>query len=93
MTDTEHPWRDGSLLRELYWEQELSTTEIADKLGCTQQTVSRWMQRLDIPRRDPREAAPNRRRRRALRRWTAVTDAPRELANRLPPGPAGLLAR
>lgn len=62
MTDSDYPWRDESLLYELYWEQELTTTEIANKLGCMQQTVSKWMQRLDIPRRDPREAAPNRRR-------------------------------
>ena len=25
MTDSENPWRDESLLYELYWEQELST--------------------------------------------------------------------
>ncbi|MBZ6496993.1 helix-turn-helix domain-containing protein [Natrinema longum] len=62
MTDADQPWRDESLLFELYWNQELRTTEIADKLGCTQQTVSKWMQRLNIPRRDPREVAPNRRR-------------------------------
>ena len=62
MTDSEYPWRDESLLYELYWEQELSTVKIADKLGCTQQTVSKWMQKFDIPRRDAREAAPNRRR-------------------------------
>lgn len=62
MTDADYPWRDESLLRNLYWKQELSTTEIADKLGCTQPTVSKWMQRLGIPRRNPREAAPNRRR-------------------------------
>jgi len=62
MSDSEYPWRDESLLRNLYWEQELSTTEIADKLECTQPTISKWMQRLNISRRDPREAAPNRRR-------------------------------
>lgn len=62
MTDVDHPWRDESLLRELYWNQELSMTEIADELGCTQPTVPKWMQRLDIPCRNPREAAPNRRR-------------------------------
>jgi predicted acyl esterase len=62
MTDSEYPWRDESRLYELYWEQELSTVAIADKLGCTQQTVWKWMQRFDIPRRDAREAAPNQRR-------------------------------
>ena len=62
MTDSEYPWRDESLLYELYWEQELITVKIADELGCIQQTVSKWMQKFDIPRRDAREAAPNRRR-------------------------------
>ena len=52
MTDSEYPWQDESLLYELYWKQELSTVKIADKLGCTQQTVSKWMQRFVIPRRD-----------------------------------------
>jgi hypothetical protein len=47
MTDSEYPWRDESRLYELYWEQELSTVKNAVKLGCTQQTVSKWMQRFE----------------------------------------------
>jgi uncharacterized protein YjcR len=51
MTNTETPWRDESLLYELYWEQHLSTNEIADELGCEQATIWSWMDRFDIPRR------------------------------------------
>ncbi len=62
MTDSEYPWRDEALLYDLYWEQELSTVEIADRLGCAQKTIWRWMEKFDIPRRNKHEAAPNRRR-------------------------------
>ena len=51
---SEYPWRHEPLLYGPYWGQELSTVEIADRLGCTQQTVSKWMQLLNIPRRNPR---------------------------------------
>lgn len=61
MTGTETPWRDESLLQELYWEQNLSTNEIADELGCHQRTVWKWMDRFEIPRRSAYEAATNRR--------------------------------
>lgn len=33
-------WRDPSVLEELYWDQELSTTEIADKYDIAPNTVS-----------------------------------------------------
>lgn len=61
MTSTETPWRDESLLHELYRKQDLSTNEIADKLGCHQATVWKWMDRFEIPRRSAYEAATNRR--------------------------------
>lgn len=38
MTSTETPWRDESLLQELYWEQHLSTNEIANEWDCDQAT-------------------------------------------------------
>ena len=62
MTDSNHPWRDESLLYKLYWDEELSTNEIADKLECAQMTIWKWMRRFGIPRRDVLEVAPNRRR-------------------------------
>ncbi|RLM62589.1 HNH endonuclease [Halorubrum sp. Atlit-26R] len=61
MTSTETPWRDESLLQKLYWEQHLSTNEIADEWDCDQATVWKWMDRFDIPRRSAYEAATNRR--------------------------------
>ncbi|WP_137285452.1 HNH endonuclease [Halorussus salinisoli] len=61
MTESETPWRDESLLRKLYWEQHLSTNEIADKLGCRQVTIWKWIDRFEIPRRSAYEAATNRR--------------------------------
>lgn len=61
MTGTETPWRDESLLHELYWEEYLSTNQIADRFGCHQRTVWKWMDRFDIPRRSTYEAATNRR--------------------------------
>ncbi len=45
------PWRDEDTLRELYHEKNLSTTEIADKLGCGDSTVQANMDRLGIERR------------------------------------------
>lgn len=61
------PWRDADKLRELYHGQELTTREIADELGCTNGTVSRWMDKHDI---DTRE------------NWKAGVDAAKE-ANRV----------
>lgn len=47
-----HPWQDEQTLRELYVEQEMSTYEIADKLGCHASTVSNWLHKYDIETRD-----------------------------------------
>jgi len=61
MNESETPWRDESLLYELYWEEELSTNEIADELNCDQSTVWEWMNRYEISRRSSYESATNRR--------------------------------
>lgn len=50
--EEERPWRDESVLRELYWEENLSATEVSNELNCEQKTVLTWMGRLDIPRRE-----------------------------------------
>jgi hypothetical protein len=60
MTNTDTPWRDESLLYELYWEHERSTNDIADELDCDQATIWKWMERFEIPRRSSYEAATNR---------------------------------
>jgi len=52
------PWRDEDKLRELYWEEEMSIPDIADKLECCHSTVHRWMKRLDIERRKSSHEKP-----------------------------------
>ena len=41
-------WREESILRKLHHEKEMTQTDIADKLGCSTQTVRRWLRRHDI---------------------------------------------
>lgn len=48
----EPAYRDAETLRELYYEKEMSLSEIADHLDCGQTTVADWMDRHDIERRD-----------------------------------------
>jgi hypothetical protein len=51
------PWRDEERLRRMYWEEEMSSQDIADELGCSYGAVLRWMDKHDIPRRDRLEAS------------------------------------
>ncbi|SEO72827.1 HNH endonuclease [Halorientalis persicus] len=56
-TDTQEspdtkPWRDESILRELYHGRGQTTREIADELGCTNGTVSTWLDKHDIETRE-----------------------------------------
>lgn len=39
----ECPWRDESILRDLYHHQGMTQAEIAEKFGCTKPTISKWM--------------------------------------------------
>lgn len=41
----------------MYWEEEMSSQDIADELGCSYGAVLRWMEKHDIPRRDRVEAS------------------------------------
>lgn len=50
------PWHDANLLRELYHDKEMSDQEIANELDCGRATVSKWMRKHDIERRDRSEA-------------------------------------
>jgi IS30 family transposase len=50
------PWRDEEKLRELYHEKEYSQYEIAEELGCGQNTVKKAMQRHGIETRGRSEA-------------------------------------
>jgi ribosomal protein L31 len=47
------PWQDKDRLCELYVEKDLSAGAIGDKLGCTNVTVLDWLDRHDIPIRNP----------------------------------------
>lgn len=50
-----HPWRNEDRLREMYHEKGLEQSEIADRWGCSTETISRWMRRLDIETEDHSE--------------------------------------
>lgn len=45
-------YRDEDWLREQYVERGLTQQEIADKAGCGQHTISRWLRRHNIDTRD-----------------------------------------
>jgi len=47
------PWRDEDTLRELFKEQGLTSYEVADELGCSQNCVMRWLHRYGIEREQP----------------------------------------
>lgn len=47
------PWTDPETLRELYHDEKMCLSEVADELGCTAMNIQRWMDKLDIERRDP----------------------------------------
>lgn len=41
-------YKDETVLRELYVEQDLSMAQVADRLGCSTDTVSRWVNKFGI---------------------------------------------
>lgn len=50
------PWRDNpELLEDLYWEYELSLSEIASSFGCHKCTVRKWAHRHEIQLRPPND--------------------------------------
>jgi len=49
--DPEYPWRDEGVLRYLYDERECSGRKTAQILGCSYDTVYRWLDRHDVRRR------------------------------------------
>ena len=49
LADTdEEAWKDADLLHDLYHDEELDQSEIADKLGTTARTISYWMDKLEV---------------------------------------------
>jgi len=59
-TQQSRAYRDEETLRELYWDEGMSLTDVADRLGCTSQTVRRWMKKHDIDRRPGKDKRPPR---------------------------------
>lgn len=39
------PWKDESVLRELYVESDATQKEVAEKLGCTPHTIRNWLEK------------------------------------------------
>lgn len=48
MTPTERDYRDEETLRDLYHGRGMTTREIADHFGCSNGTISRWLDRHGI---------------------------------------------
>lgn len=47
------PWRDKDTLEELFIDQGLTSYEVADELGCSQNCIMRWLHRYGIEREHP----------------------------------------
>lgn len=47
------PWRDEELMRELYQSQKMQAGDIADRFDTTAGNINRWLDRLEIEKRDP----------------------------------------
>jgi len=46
------PWQDEDVLKELYYDQDMTQEEIADFLGCGSGTVNRWIHNYNLDVRD-----------------------------------------
>lgn len=51
------PYQNEDWLREKYWDERLSSGEIAKLCDTTPSTIARWLRKLEIERRDPHEHA------------------------------------
>lgn len=51
------PSPDEDKLRTLYWDEGLSTNDLANKYGVSGRTARRWLERNDIPKKDRIEAS------------------------------------
>lgn len=56
MADADRPWRDEDELRRLQ-DRGLTQQQMADRLGCSRDTIRNWMQRYGI---DVGESTPDR---------------------------------
>lgn len=53
--NSDHPWRDEKIMYDLHWDRLLSSREISRRFGVTKQTVTQWLERLGIEKRDQSE--------------------------------------
>lgn len=49
-------YQDKETLKELYWEEEMSLYDIADKFGVNQVTIMNWMDKFGLERRERTKA-------------------------------------
>ena len=73
----EKPWRNEELLYDLYWCEWMTAEEVADEIGCSKRTVLVWMDKYEIPKREPRrmaEPAYYETDHRGYERWTTDVD-------------------
>ena len=45
---TNAPWRDEGILRQKYWVEGKSLTEVGDELGCSRSTIRKWLNRYEL---------------------------------------------
>lgn len=50
-SEKQYPWRDAELLETLYWDEWLSTRDIAEKFDCNNTTILDWLERHGIEKR------------------------------------------
>jgi|APHM01.1.fsa_nt_gi hypothetical protein len=55
---TDYPWRDKSLLRDRYVEQDMTIKQIADEFDCSTATVHDWLDNFGINDIDSDRARP-----------------------------------
>lgn len=53
MSESKKRYKDPDVLRALYWEEDMSFREIADRYGVHQKTVWRWFEKYNIDRHAP----------------------------------------
>jgi GTP cyclohydrolase I len=50
-------YKDADTLERMYWEEKMTMSEIGDEFGVTGETIRRWMEKFEIPRRSQTDYA------------------------------------
>lgn len=53
MSKTKKRYKDPQVLRALYWEEDLTLQQIADRYGVHERTIWEWFERYNIDRHEP----------------------------------------